>query len=212
MHQQSFDSIPETVKWLAYGPRDVVQSYEGYDVNGYTFWTEQKDDKSISVQNSGVIVVASTTEYASVKDKDPIESKMVYFGRIKDIWELDYSGFKVGLFRCQWVNERRYIKKDDPCGFTLVDMSRLRDTAEPFIFASQAKQVFYVVDPADANWSIVVQGKRRILGVDGVEDEEEYDAFQDSPAFTNPKTVATDVDTSYMRNDHTEGIVEEKID
>ena len=36
MHQ-SFDSIPATVNWLAYDPRDVVQSYEGYDVNGYTF-------------------------------------------------------------------------------------------------------------------------------------------------------------------------------
>ena len=133
---------------------------------------------------------------------------MVYYGRVHEIWELDYSTFTIGLFKCKWVdNNRRCIKNDDPCGFTLVDLARLRDSEEPFILATQAKQVFYIVDPSDKKWSIVIPGKRSILGIGDVEDEEEYEAFEDSPPFINPKSVdQDDVDVGYMRVDHTEGI------
>ena len=46
------------------------------------------------------------------------------------------------------------------------------------MLASQVKHVFYVTDPSNNKWSIVVPGKRSILGVGDVEDEEEYDAFE----------------------------------
>ena len=83
----------------------------------------------------------------------------------------------------------------------------MRDSEEPFILATQAKQVFYIVDPSDKKWSIVVPGKRSILGIGDVEDEEEYNAFEDSPPFINPKSVEEDdVDVSYKCVDHTEGI------
>ena len=86
----------------------------------------------------------------------------------------------------------------------------MRDSEEPFILATQAKQVFYIVDPSDKKWSIVVPGKRSILGIGDVEDEEEYEAFEDSPPFINPKSVdqddIDDVDVGYTRVDHTEGI------
>ena len=50
-------------------------------------------------------------------------------------------------------------------------------------------------------------GKKSILGIGDVEDEEEYEAFEDSPPFINPKSVdQDDVDVGYMRVDHTEGI------
>ena len=83
----------------------------------------------------------------------------------------------------------------------------MHDSEEPFILATQAKQVFYIVDPSDKKWSIVVPGKRSILGIGDVEDEEEYDAFEDSPPIINPKSVdEDDVDVGYTRVDHTEGI------
>ena len=78
---------------------------------------------------------------------------------------------------------------------------------EPFIIATQAKQVFYIIDPSDKNWSIVVPGKRSILGIGDVEDEEEYDAFKNSPSFINSKSVDEYyVAVGYTRVDHTEGI------
>ena len=83
----------------------------------------------------------------------------------------------------------------------------MRDSEEPFILATQAKQVFYIVDPSDKKWSIVVPRKRSILGIGDVEDEEEYDAFEDSPTFINQKSVdEDDVDVGYTRVDHTKGI------
>ncbi|XP_057246673.1 uncharacterized protein LOC130589406 [Beta vulgaris subsp. vulgaris] len=156
--------VPDTIKWLAYGPRDSFNSYEGYDINGYTFYTERQDKKSKVVQNCGVSTIASSREYASAKDKTPIDATQSYYGIIQEIWELDYCDFTMPIFRCKWADNRRGLQKDE-CGFTLVNMSRLRDTEEPFILASQAKQVFYVSDPVDTQWCIVVNGKRRILGV-----------------------------------------------
>ena len=79
----------------------------------------------------------------------------------------------------------------------------MRDSEESFILATQAKQVFYIVDPSDKKWSIVVPGKRSILGIGDVEDKEEYDAFEDSPSFINQKPVDQhDEDVGYMRVDH----------
>ena len=46
-------------------------------------------------------------------------------------------------------NNQRCVKNDDPYGFTLVDLDRLRDSGESFILATQAKQVFYIVDNSD---------------------------------------------------------------
>ena len=87
----------------------------------------------------------------------------------------------------------------------------MRNNDEPFILASQAKQVFYITDGVDPKWSIVVPGKRSILGIGDVDDEEEYDAFEDSLPFTCPNSVAdfTADETNYMRDDHTEGVVVE---
>ena len=79
------ESVYDTVRWLAYGPREDVRSFEGYDVNGYTFWTERQDQKSTSTQNSGVTLVASSREFASTKDKSPVDAQFSYYGRIQEI-------------------------------------------------------------------------------------------------------------------------------
>src|SRR5436190_16533459 len=42
----------ETVKMLARGPATLVTSCQGYDINGWTFYTKQKDMKSKSQNNS----------------------------------------------------------------------------------------------------------------------------------------------------------------
>ncbi|XP_019163443.1 PREDICTED: uncharacterized protein LOC109159786 [Ipomoea nil] len=146
------NNITETIRWLAYGPGLVVSTYEGYDINGYTFYTKRQDQKSI-VQNSGVTLVAQSREYSSAKDTNPVDATMSYYGVIDEIWELDYKVFRIPLFRCSWVDNRQGVRVDD-LGFTLVDFGRLGYHDEPFILASQAKQVFYISDPIDSKWSI----------------------------------------------------------
>lgn len=173
-------SVSDTIMWLSRGAQPLVYTYEGYDINGFSFSTCRQDEKSVQ-QNSGVVVVASSTEYSSAKDTRPIDAKQSYYGVIQEIWELDYVDFTIPLFRCTWADNRRGQKRDELFGFTLVDSSRYTDSEEPFILASQAKQIFYIKDNIDPQWRVVVQGKRKIVGVEDVVDEEEYDKLDDTP-------------------------------
>ncbi|XP_019164337.1 PREDICTED: uncharacterized protein LOC109160505 [Ipomoea nil] len=202
------NNVSETIKWLAYGPDFLVSCYEAYDINGYTFYTKRQDEKSV-VQNSGVTQVALSKDYSSAKDTKSIDAAMSYYGVIEEIWELDYKVFKIPLFRCSWVDNRRGVRIDE-LGFTLVDFERLGYHDEPFILASQAKQVFYVSDPIDNKWSIVLQGKKSIVGVGDVVDEEEYDHFDETPPFSiGVQSLPLEEDNfeiSYMRSDHEEGL------
>jgi hypothetical protein len=69
-------------------------TYQGYAINGYMFYTEQQDKKSI-YQNSGVRVDAYD---ATGQDKN------MYYRQIQEIRELDFHDFKIHLFHCTWVD------------------------------------------------------------------------------------------------------------
>ena len=151
---------------LARGPNYIVNKYNGFIINGFKFHTKECE-KLIKTQNSGVMVEADGKSY---------------YGILKDILELDYYGnFKVVLFRCDWVdiNTPRGLKKDSN-GFILVNFSRLIHTGvllkdDPFIFSSQARQVFYVQDSKDKEWATVIKTKPRDLYDMGKRVEEEDD-------------------------------------
>ncbi|XP_021764691.1 uncharacterized protein LOC110729270 [Chenopodium quinoa] len=119
-------------------------------------------------QNSGVVVVASSTEYSSSRDTRPVEAIQAYYGVIQEIWELDYVDFTSPLFRCTWADNRRGMKTNELFGFTLVDSSHYTDGEEPFVLASQSKQVFYIKDNIDPQWHVVVEGE-------DIVDDVEYD-------------------------------------
>jgi hypothetical protein len=80
---------------LANGPSSQVTTWDAYDINGYTFYTKAKDNKTVS-QNSGV----------HIENVDASGRVSTYYGFIQDIWELDYgSNVQIALFRCQWVKQ-----------------------------------------------------------------------------------------------------------
>ena len=74
--------------------------WSGYDINGYSFYTKAQDEKS-TMQNSGVTIVAESIHFSSSKDKNPVKATMPYFGVIEDIWDVDYTKFRVPIFKCQ---------------------------------------------------------------------------------------------------------------
>ncbi|MED6140393.1 hypothetical protein PIB30_092711 [Stylosanthes scabra] len=75
--------------------------------HGYRFHTRQRDARR-KTQNSSVTLEAMTPSFASAKDKNPIEAKVSYYGRIVDMFELDYYGqFTVALFKCEWYTTAR---------------------------------------------------------------------------------------------------------
>ncbi|RVW34767.1 hypothetical protein CK203_104447 [Vitis vinifera] len=53
--------------------------------------------------------------------------------------------FTIPIFKCDWVDNKNGIRVDD-LRFTLVDFNKMAHKSDHFILASQAKQVFYVID------------------------------------------------------------------
>ena len=82
LHQPDGESMEEqTIKRLAAGPSSQVTSWQGYDINGYLFYTAAKDKKTVS-QNSGVRIAALGERTGQ---------NITYFGVKEDIWEVHYS-------------------------------------------------------------------------------------------------------------------------
>ncbi|WCJ36597.1 hypothetical protein M5689_021378 [Euphorbia peplus] len=148
------DEVSDTVRWLASGPNSQVPTYHGYHVNGVDFNTKARD-LTRAVQNSGVFLVADAMQVASAKDKSPKTTDMHFYGCINQIWEVDYYKFRIPIFLCDWVESARGVKVDE-LGFTLVKLDRIGHVNDPFVLATHVKQVFYIQDPLDDEWSVVV--------------------------------------------------------
>jgi hypothetical protein len=87
--------IADEIRNLAAEPLFTVTRYEGMDINGYTLYTMTQYKKSV-YQNSGVRVRAVVDDS---HDDDGDTEIDTYYGQIEDIWELEYVGLKVALFR-----------------------------------------------------------------------------------------------------------------
>lgn len=159
MHQEG-NEISKEFRALSRGPNPVGKRYRGFIINGFRFHVKSIENRR-KTQNSGVVVTAQTSSYASRSDNNPIIGDVTYYGVLKDIIELDYlEDKKVVLFNCDWVSTGRAVKQDEN-GFTLVNFSRAQQHSEPFILASQAQQVFYIEDPIEKGWRVVVKTKTR---------------------------------------------------
>ena len=88
--QKSDSRIDDALRNLACGPLFTITSYQGYDINGYTFYTIAQDNKS-TYQNSSVRIEALDNNL----------HKTSYYGQIEEIWELTYPDFKVQIFKCR---------------------------------------------------------------------------------------------------------------
>ncbi|KAF1889020.1 hypothetical protein Lal_00042989 [Lupinus albus] len=95
---------------------------------------------------------------SSAKDRNPIYANMSYFGVIKQIWELDYTKFRVPVFCCMWVDNNNGFRVDE-LGFM------------------QTQQVFYVSNPANKKWSIVLLTNK--ISINNIDDQEDIDAKDD---------------------------------
>ena len=70
-----------------------------------------------------------------------------------------------------------------PNSFTTVDLEKVTYKEEPFVLADQVSQVFYVPDTRNKKRHVVLPGKRRVVGVENIVDEEEYNQFDEVPPF-----------------------------
>ena len=95
---------------------------------------------------------------------NPITGDVPYYGVLTKVIELHYlGGNRVILFKCDWwdvINVGRGIKRDE-YGYISVKFTRMLYTDEPFVLASQAKQVFYVKDSNESDWYTIIQTQPR---------------------------------------------------
>ena len=78
--------------------------YQAYDINGYTFYMEERD-KSSNYQN-----------YCVTMESYLGEQIKRYYGKIEEIWELDYVGEKLPMFHVRWATTvMREDEYSPPC-------------------------------------------------------------------------------------------------
>ncbi|KAK1680568.1 hypothetical protein QYE76_041416 [Lolium multiflorum] len=147
--------LPEDIVLLANKPYMIVKKYNSYNINGCVFHTKEFAAGK-STQCDGVSNSSMTSSYSSSKDKNPLKGEVEYYGRIVEIVELNYSNQgSVVLFKCEW-SKPAGVKNIANFGITQVNLKQLEFGSEPFIFASQAKQIYYVKDVVDDDWYSVV--------------------------------------------------------
>ena len=148
-------------------------------------FTQLPKIKRSTNQNSGV----------RIDGTDPNGNIQTYYGRIEEIWELDYApNFKVPLFRCQWWVKLTGggVTVDKEYGMTTVDLNNIGYKDEPFVLAADVSQVFYVKDMStkskrgknkdinsminELKHHIVLSGKINIVGIEDKSDmSEDYE-------------------------------------
>jgi hypothetical protein len=129
-------------------------------------YTKKQDGKS-TYQNSGV-------RFAAHDENGNVEA--TYYGFIEEIWELAYGPLKVALFYFQWV----WLKEitTDSEGFTTIDLTKTAYKDDPFVLARDVMQVLYATDnKTNGRLKVVLEEKRKIVGVDGLTDEEDYKGY-----------------------------------
>ncbi|KAG8387592.1 hypothetical protein BUALT_Bualt02G0037300 [Buddleja alternifolia] len=161
----SGDTLPEDIITLSRGPSDWGKRHNACVVHGFRFRVKSLDARK-KTQNSGVICSASTSCYASSKDKRPQTGVVHYYGVLTDIIQIHYSSnLRYNLFKCDWINNEKGLKIDQ-FKFTLVNFNHVMYTGreysdEPYFLSTQAEQVWYVDDPLESDWKVVMKMNRR---------------------------------------------------
>jgi hypothetical protein len=77
----------------------------------------------------------------------------------------------------------------DEYGFTIVDLRNVGHKDESWVLASTVAQMFYILDLKDEKKHIVVLGKQQVVRVDNVEDDEEYNQFDEVSFFVDTTKI-----------------------
>nr|GMC68342.1 AC084762_14 putative transposon protein [Ipomoea batatas] len=97
-----------------------------------------------------------------------------FYGVLNDVIELEYiKGYRIVLFKCDWFDTRKRSCIQHDGIFTSIKVSSFWYKNDPYVLASQAKQVFYINDPKlGLNWRVVQQFQHR-----HIYDENEVDSI-----------------------------------
>ncbi|XP_060674310.1 uncharacterized protein LOC132804260 [Ziziphus jujuba] len=149
-----YPMVTDELYSLACGLDYGIRSYSGCVVNGVRYRTKVRDDRRVT-QNCGIWVVG-----------DHDGESCDFYGVIEGILVLDYrSKHSVVLFRCAWfdtnVKKKKMITEFQ---ITSINVTSYWYKIDPFVLASQAKQVFYMDDyKMGQHWKVVRKVHHRHL-------------------------------------------------
>ena len=93
----------------------------------------------------------------------------------------------MALFRCRWIKQHQL----NEIGLKVLDLENLGYQDNPWVLALRVAQVFYMPDPQSnlppkkKTKHVVASKKQHIIRVDGVDDVEAYNNYDEMPLFTD---------------------------
>ena len=88
------------------------------------------------------------------------------------------------MFRVRWA--KSVIKEDRYFTTMVIPEAKSKSVEanvaaknEPWVLASQVDQCFYITDPSKPSHVVARIGKRNIIGMDGVANEQDFDKYGD---------------------------------
>lgn len=182
MKVQKSTAVNDDFYSLSQGPLERYNSYQKCVVNDVRFRCKNYDD-TLRTQCSGVCA-----------EGDHENDDVIYYGVLVEILELSFLfERKIYLFRCKWYNSnpkgRSIIVENN---LTSINTSSTWYPDEPFILASQAQQVFYMLDmKRNSSWRIVQKvNHSSIYDIPekcyAINDSQNNDVFQEDESFQLP--------------------------
>jgi Domain of unknown function (DUF4216) len=110
-----------------------------------------------------------TNSGVCIKDGWYDSSEHDYYGILEDVVQLKYHGLhnKVMLFKCCWFDVPGGVRVDKNHGIVEVKCNTFLKNYEPFIFAAQVVQVYYLSYPSTKqerrNWWVAIKTRARTL-------------------------------------------------
>src|SRR6185503_1129171 len=83
--------------------------------------------------------------------------------------------YRYPSLRCEWVKSNAIVV--DAYGLTTVELGSVFYKDDQWVLANRIAQVAYYPKPRESKKHVVVSGKQRIEGADGVESPEEYNNY-----------------------------------
>ena len=144
-------------------PSQKTTRYTRMRAFGNHFRVEDSQTALLQTYDSGI---ASIFEVPTTDSQS--EVSLNYVGVLQDILKLDYGPLRtpVILFRCEWLKREdnrgnpTYVR--DEAGFMVVNSRhKVPKMSDPFIFPSQATQVFFSNDVRKPGWKVVLRKEAR---------------------------------------------------
>jgi hypothetical protein len=175
---------------LSRKPSQWATRYLRMKANGNHFRVDDPTTTQLQTYDSGV------TSIFHIPIEDAWEVSINYVGVLKDILKLDYGPLHihVNLMKCEWMkradNRGNNTYAQDEAGFLLVNFRhKLPRMADPFIFPTQATQVFFSNDQKKPGWKVVLRkearSKRKVVDI--------VDVFITTTSEASGLTIPTEV-------------------